>query len=120
MIQTETRLDVLDNSGALQVKCFKVFGKKFADIGTMVVVSVQTYRAGKKVKKGEVFKGIIVQTKFAYRRQTGFKLNFDKNGVILWKRKEDSPVGTRIRGTVPIELRFKGLLKVVMLSSSNI
>jgi|JI102314A1RNA_FD_contig_31_6470683_length_556_multi_1_in_0_out_0_1 ribosomal protein L14 len=119
MIFNETRLAVLDNSGALIVKCFRIFGKAYGDIGSKLVVSVQSFRSGKKVKKGEVFKALVVHVKAPHRRPTGNYIRFEKNGVILWKRKEESPVGTRIRFSVPIELRFMGYLKVVLLSSGT-
>ena len=83
MIFNETRLNVLDNSGALIVKCFRVFGKSFGGIGTQLVVSVQTFRAGKKVKKGEIFKAIVVHIKSPHRRATGNYLKFENNGVVL-------------------------------------
>lgn len=116
MIGQETNLRVLDNSGALRVKCFRIFGKKFGLLGSLLMVSVQTFRSGKKVKKGEVFKGIVVQIKSPIRRKTGQYFKFDINGVILWKRKEDSPLGTRIRYIVPLELRFSGYLKIILLA----
>lgn len=116
MIQTESTLKVLDNSGALKAKCFRVFGKIFGDVGSIIVLSIKTYKPGKKVKKGEVYKGVIVHTKSPIRRKSGNYLSFEKNGVVLWKRKEDSPVGTRVRFVVPIELRFKGFMKIIMLS----
>lgn len=116
MIISETCLKVMDNSGALKAKCFRVFGRKEGLLGSKIVVSIQTFRTGKKVKKGEVYKGIVVHTKFFSRRLTGNYFKFDDNGVVLWKRKEESPVGTRVVFTVPIELRFKGYLKIVLLS----
>jgi ribosomal protein L14 len=119
MIFNETKLKVLDNSGALTVKCFRIFGGSYGCIGSELVVSVQTFRSGKRVKKGEVFKAVVVHVKAMHRRLTGNYIKFDHNGVILWKRKEESPVGTRVRFTVPIELRFSGFLKIVLLSSGT-
>lgn len=120
MIISETCLKVVDNSGALLAKCFRVFGREEAILGSKIVVSVKNFRSGKKVKKGEVYKGIVVNTKFFYRRLTGNYLKFDNNGVVLWKRKEESPVGTRVMAVVPIELRFNGYLKIVLLSSGTV
>jgi ribosomal protein L14 len=116
MIFNETKLNVLDNSGALTVKCFRIFGKTHGTIGSQLVVSVKTFRSGRKVKKGEVFKAIVAHVKSPFRRITGNYISFGSNGVVLWKRKEDSPVGTRIRFNVPIELRFSGYLKIVLLA----
>lgn len=120
MIFNETKLPVVDNSGALTVKCFRIFKKSHGFIGDCLVVSVQTFRAGKKVKKGEVFKGIVVRTKFPFRRATGNYISFEKNGLVLWKRKEDSPVGTRVRSIVPLELRFLGYMKIILLAGVTI
>jgi len=119
MIFNESKLSVLDNSGALLVKCFRIYGKPFGVLGTKIIVSVKSFRVGKKVKKGEIFKGIIISTKSIYRRNTGNYLKSDVNGVVLWKRKEESPVATRIKYAVPMELRFLGYLKIVLLSSST-
>jgi len=119
MIGQETNLRVLDNSGALRVKCFRIFGSSKGRLGSVIVVSVKTFRSGKKVKKGEVYKAIIIQLKSIYRRSTGHYFNFKENGVILWKRKEDGPVGTRVRNIVPLELRYKGFLKVVLLAAGT-
>jgi len=119
MIIKETNLKVLDNSGALTAKCFHIFGRKQAILGNMIVVSVQTFRTGKRVKKGEVYKGIVVTTKAYHRRAVGSYVKNGNNGVVLWKRKEDSPVGTRIMSSVPLELRFGGFLKIVLISSGT-
>lgn len=119
MIFNETKLSVLDNSGALLVKCFRVYGKSYGVLGTKIIVSVQTFRVGKKVKKGEIYKGIVVSTRSIFRRDTGNYLKSNLNGVVLWKRKEESPVATRIKYAVPIELRFLGYLKIVLLSNGT-
>jgi len=116
MIISESTLHVVDNSGALIAKCFRIFGSNTGKLGSMLVISVKTFRSGKKVKKGEVYKAVLVSTKTKYRRNTGSYIKYIKNGVVLWKRKEDSPIGTRVTITVPVELRFKGFLKIILLS----
>lgn len=119
MIIKETTLKVLDNSGALTSKCFHIFGRKVANLGNLIVVSVQTFRTGKRVKKGEVYKGLVIGIKAFHRRSTGNYVRNGTNNVILWKRKEESPVGTRVISVVPLELRFTGFLKVVLISSGT-
>jgi large subunit ribosomal protein L14 len=116
MISKETMLNVLDNSGALTVKCFHIYGKSKAIVGSKIVISVKTFRTGKKVKKGEVYKGVIVSTKYPQKRNFGSYLSSGLNGVVLWKRKEDSPVGSRVSSFVPLELRFNGFLKIILIS----
>jgi large subunit ribosomal protein L14 len=119
MIISETKLRVLDNSGALTAKCFRIYNKNVGKLGSLIVVSIQTFRTGKKVKKGEVYKGIVICTKSPYRRKVGNYISFDNNGVVLWKRKEDSPVGTRVLFHIPNELRFMGYLKLILISSGT-
>lgn len=116
MIKNETRLQVLDNSGGLIVKCFRIYGKKEATLGNKILISIKTCRVNRKVKKGEIYKGIVVQIRSLYKRKVGQYLKFNKNGVVLWKRKEDTPVGTRVRYIVPIELRFLGFMKIILLA----
>lgn len=116
MIIKESTLKSLDNSGALVVKCFHVFGSKTASLASLIMVSVKTFRSGKKVKKGEVYKAIVIQLRSVYRRPVGQYFSFVENGAVLWRRREDSPVGTRVRTVVPLELRYKGFLKIVLLA----
>jgi large subunit ribosomal protein L14 len=116
MIISETTLKVLDNSGALTAKCFRIYGRNVGNLGSLIVVSIQSFRTGKKVKKGEVYKGIVISTKNFHRRSVGNYIKSLNNGVVLWKRKEDSPVGTRVLAHIPNELRFMGYLKLILIA----
>lgn len=119
MIISETVLDVMDNSGGLLAKCFRIFGKKEGTIGSLLMVSIQSFRSGRKVKKGEVYKAIVIRTKVFFNRDTGTYFKFENNGLILWKRKEDGPVGTRLNSIIPLELRFKGFSKLILISEGS-
>src|ERR1700742_3515937 len=98
MIQTQTELDVADNSGARRVECIKVLGgskRRYAGIGDIIVVSVKDAIPRGKVKKGEVLKAVVVRTKKGVRRTDGSVLRFDSNAVILLNAQLQ-PIGTRV------------------------
>ena len=118
MIQTETVLDVADNSGARAVACIKVLGgskRKTAGIGDVIVVSVKDAIPRGRVKKGDVHKAVIVRTRFALRRSDGSVIRFDGNAAVLIN-KEEEPIGTRIFGPVTRELRNLGFMKIISLA----
>lgn len=118
MIQTETRLDVADNSGAKQVQCIKVLGgskRRYASIGDVIVVSVKDALPKGKVKKGDVHRAVIVRTKQSIRRQDGSEIEFDTNAAVLIN-KAGEPIGTRIFGPVTRELRTLGYMKIISLA----
>ena len=119
MVGQETILKVLDNSGALTAKVFRILKRRVGVVGSMVLVSIKTFKTGKKVSKGEVYKGVVICTRNSIRRDSGHYLSFNCNGVVLWRRKEDAPVGTRIRSKVPLELRFLGHLKILLLAEGT-
>jgi large subunit ribosomal protein L14 len=109
MIQTESVLDVADNSGARRVKCIKVLGgshRRYAREGDIVKVSVQISIPGSKVKKGAVVRAVIVRTKKGVRRTDGSIVRFDQNACVIIN-KDDEPIGTRVFGPVIRELREK-------------
>jgi large subunit ribosomal protein L14 len=123
MIQSISILKVADNSGAKTVRCIKVLGgfqRKYSKIGEIIVVSVQTLRnkskITSKVKKKEVYKALIVQTKIKYKKGNGFMAKFTENSVILLN-KQGNPVASRV--LVPIMKNFisKKFQKVIGLSS---
>ena len=128
MIQQETILKVADNSGAKTVKCIKVLGgykKKTANLGDVIVVSVQELRnkakLTSKVKKGEVYKGLVVRTKRKINKKDGTKVFYDKqteykNAVVLINKK-GNPVATRITETVPLRLKKKQFVKILSISA---
>lgn len=118
MIQTQTRLAVADNSGAKELMCIKVLGgtgRKFANIGDIIVCSVKSATPGGVVKKGDVVKAVIVRTKTGVRRVDGSYIKFDQNAAVIVK-DDKSPRGTRIFGPVARELRDKDFMKIISLA----
>ena len=118
MIQTESYLDVADNSGAKRVQCIKVLGgsrRRYAHLGDIIVVSIKEALPGSKVKKGETAKAVVVRTKREYRRTDGSYIKFDDNSAVLINPQLE-PVGTRIFGPVARELRAKKFMKIISLA----
>ncbi|MCB1481589.1 MAG: 50S ribosomal protein L14 [Tepidamorphaceae bacterium] len=118
MIQMQTNLDVADNSGARRVMCIKVLGgskRKYARVGDIIVVSVKEAIPRGRVKKGDVLKAIVVRTAKDIRRNDGTVIRFDRNAAVLVNNNKE-PIGTRIFGPVPRELRAKNHMKIVSLA----
>ena len=118
MVQSETVLDVADNSGARRVLCIKVLGgsrRKYASLGDIIVVSVKEASPNSKVKKGDVMKAVIVRTAKEVGRADGSYIKFDSNSAVLIDNQRE-PIGTRIFGPVPRELRAKNQMKIVSLA----
>ncbi len=118
MIQMQTNLDVADNSGARRVQCIKVLGgskRKYAHVGDIIVVSVKEAIPRGRVKKGEVMKAVVVRTAKDIRRADGTVIRFDRNAAVLVNAQKE-PIGTRIFGPVPRELRAKNHMKIVSLA----
>ena len=118
MIQQETNLDVADKSGAKRVQCIKVLGgskRKYAHVGDVIVVSVKDAIPRGRVKKGNVMKAIVVRTAKDIRRADGSVIRFDRNAAVLINAQGE-PVGTRIFGPVPRELRAKNQMKIISLA----
>ena len=118
MIQQESRLKVADNSGAREILTIKVLGgsgRKFANIGDVIVASVKQATPGAAVKKGDVVKAVIVRTKSGARRADGSYIKFDENAAVLI-RDDKTPRGTRIFGPVARELRENGYMRIVSLA----
>ena len=118
MIQMQSNLFVADNSGARRVQCIKVLGgskRRFASIGDIIVVSIKDAIPRAKVKKGEVFKAVIVRTSKEYGREDGTTIRFDKNAAVLLDKQEE-PIATRIFGPVTRELRTKKFMKIISLA----
>lgn len=128
MIQPQTILQVADNSGAKIVKCIKILGgykKKYAKLGDLIVVSVQELRnksrLTSKVKKGEVYKALVIRTKKKVRKKDGSMLfcnrkTINSNAVTLISKK-GNPIATRITEPIPFILKKKQLLKFISLST---
>ena len=115
MIQMQSQLFVADNSGARKIQCIKVLGgskRRFASIGDVIVVSIKYAIPRGKVKKGEVFKAVIVRTKKDFARSDGTVIRFDKNAAVLLDKQEE-PIATRIFGPVTRELRTKKFMKII-------
>ncbi len=118
MIQMQSNLFVADNSGARRVQCIKVLGgskRRFASIGDIIVVSVKDAIPRAKVKKGEVFKAVIVRTSKSFGRTDGSTIKFDRNAAVLLDKQEE-PIATRIFGPVTRELRTKKFMKIISLA----
>ena len=118
MIQTETMLNVADNSGAKKVACIKVLGgtgRRYARIGDVIVVAVKEAIPGGRVKKGDVQRAVVVRTRKELRRKDGSAIRFDENAAVLIN-KQGEPIGTRIFGPVTRELRAKGFMKIISLA----
>ena len=118
MIQMQSNLFVADNSGAKKIQCIKVLGgskRRFASIGDIIVVSINDAIPRAKVKKGEVFKAVIVRTSKEFTRNDGSTIRFDKNAAVLLDKQEE-PVATRIFGPVTRELRTKKFMKIISLA----
>tara|TARA_B100000965_G_scaffold24772_1_gene18599 strand:- start:215 stop:583 length:369 start_codon:yes stop_codon:yes gene_type:complete len=118
MIQMQSNLFVADNSGARKIQCIKVLGgskRRFASIGDIIVVSIKDAIPRAKVKKGEVFKAVIVRTSKEFSRNDGSTIRFDKNAAVLLDKQEE-PIATRIFGPVTRELRTKKFMKIISLA----
>ena len=118
MIQTESRLEVADNTGAKSLLCIKVLGgskRKYASVGDIIVVSIKEAIPRGRVKKGDVMKAVVVRTAKDIRRADGSVIRFDSNAAVLIDNKKE-PIGTRIFGPVPRELRAKNHMKIISLA----
>ncbi|MCF6094808.1 50S ribosomal protein L14 [Microaerobacter geothermalis] len=118
MIQPQTRLKVADNTGARELMCIKVLGgsgRKYANIGDIIVCSVKQATPGGVVKKGDVVKAVVVRSVRGSRRDDGSYIKFDENAAVIVK-EDKSPRGTRIFGPVARELREKDFMKIVSLA----
>jgi large subunit ribosomal protein L14 len=118
MIQTETYLNVADNSGARQLRCIKILGgskRKYASLGDVIVCSVREALPKAKVKKGDVVRAVVVRTTKEVGREDGSYIKFDGNAAVVINNQKE-PVGTRIFGPVARELRAKRFMKIVSLA----
>lgn len=118
MIQTESRLRVADNSGAKEILVIRVMGgsgRKYANIGDIVVATVKTATPGGVVKKGDVIKAVIVRTTKGVRRNDGTYIKFDENAAVVIK-DDNTPIGTRIFGPITRELRDGNFMKIISLA----
>jgi large subunit ribosomal protein L14 len=118
MIQTESVLNVADNSGAKKVLCIRVLGgsgRRYASIGDVIVVTVKEAIPHAKVKKGDVLDAVVVRTSKEIKRPEGTTVRFDDNAAVLLSGTGE-PIGTRIFGPVARELRSLGFMKIISLA----
>ena len=118
MIQMQSNLRVADNSGARRVQCIKVLGgagRRYASVGDVIVVSVREAIPTGRVKKGDVRRAVVVRVAKDINRPDGSTIRFDTNAAVLINNNNE-PIGTRIFGPVPRELRAKNHMKIVSLA----
>jgi large subunit ribosomal protein L14 len=118
MIQVRSVLKVTDNSGVKEVRVANVLGRpgaKGGRIGDIIVGSVRKRLPTSEIDKGEVVRGVIVRTRKAYRREDGSTIRFDDNAIVLVNNNLE-PIGTRVFGPVPRELRKKNMLRILSLA----
>ena len=118
MIQQQTLMKVADNTGAKELMCIRVLGgsgRRYANIGDIVVCSVKKAAPGGVVKKGAVVKAVVVRSVKGLKREDGSTIRFDENAAVIIK-EDKTPPGTRIFGPVARELRDKDFLKILSLA----
>lgn len=118
MVQQQTLLKVADNTGAKELMCIRVLGgsgRRYANIGDVIVASVKKAAPGGVVKKGDVVKAVVVRTVKGLRREDGTYIRFDENAAVIIK-EDKNPKGTRIFGPVARELRDKEYMKILSLA----
>ena len=118
MLQQQSYMKVADNTGAKELMCIRVLGgtgRRYANIGDVVVACVKKATPGGVVKKGEVVKAVVVRTVQPLRRADGSYIRFDENAAVIIK-DDKNPRGTRIFGPIARELREKDYLKILSLA----
>ena len=118
MIQQESKLKVADNTGAKVIQCIRVMGgtgRRYAQLGDTIIVTVKKAIPGGVVKKGEISKAVIVRAKKEVRRGDGSYIRFDENAAVLIDNQQE-PKGTRVFGPVARELREKQFMKILSLA----
>jgi large subunit ribosomal protein L14 len=119
MIQPQTIVNIADNSGAKIGRVFKVLGsskKRYAEIGDVVVLSVQKAEPRKNVKKKDVLQGVVVRQKKATRRKDGSYVRFDENAVVILEKGKMEPLAGRVFGPIPREIGEMGYQKIASLA----
>ena len=118
MIQTETMLEIAENSGARRVQCIKVLGgshRRYAGIGDIIKVTVKEAIPRGRVRKGQVMNAVVVRTRKGVRRADGSVIRFDTNAAVLLNNQQQ-PIGTRIFGPVTRELRSEKFMRIISLA----
>lgn len=122
MIQERSILKVADNSGAKIIRCFRILGgtrRRYAEIGDIIVASVQKAEPQKPIKKKEIVKAVIVRQKKTIRRQDGSCIRFDENAAVIIDAKKE-PRATRIFGPIPREIKEKGFEKIATMAEEKV
>ena len=118
MIQQQTYLKVADNTGDKELMCIRVLGgtgRRYANIGDVIVCAVKKAAPGGQVKKGDVVKAVVVRSVKGIKRNDGSYIKFDENAAVIIK-EDKNPTGTRIFGPVARELREKSYMKILSLA----
>ena len=118
MIQLQSRLKSADNTGARKLMCIRVLGgtgRRYANVGDVIVCSVKEAAPGGTVKKGDVVKAVVVRTKSGIHRKDGTVIRFDENAAVILK-EDGNPQGTRIFGPIARELREKNYMRILSLA----
>ena len=113
----DTYFSCIDNTGVIKVKCIYVYDYASIRAGSVILVTVKKVVPNRKVVKGQKYKAVVVRLKKLTRRWNGVSVNYSKNEIVLLKKNDLVPMGTRILGSVFYELRIKGFMKIVALSS---
>jgi large subunit ribosomal protein L14 len=119
MIQPRSIVNITDNSGAKIGRIFKVLGsskKRYAEIGDIVVLSVQKAEPRKAVKKKDVLQAVVVRQKKAFRRKDGSYIRFDENSVVIVEKGKQEPIAGRVFGPIPREMAEMGFQKIASLA----
>ncbi len=120
MIQTQTKLNVADNTGAKIIQVIKVLGgsrRRYARIGDIIVVSVKLSEPRKMVKKKDVLHALVVRQRQSFRRKDGSYIRFDENAAVIIDKGKKEPKGGRIFGPIPREIQERGYNKIISLAS---
>ena len=115
MIQTQSYLNVADNSGARQLMCIQVLSGKYARIGDVIIAVVKDAIPNMPLKKSDIVRAVIVRTRKGLRRDNGMSIRFDDNAAVVLN-KENNPRGTRVFGPIARELRDRHFTKIVSLA----
>lgn len=106
-----------DNTGVKEVKCIRIFKNKYIKPGSILLVVLRKVKVTKKLKKGQIYRAIVIRLTKLIKRCSGIINSYSKNGIILFKKHELMPLGTRIYGSVFFEIRLLGFMKIVSLAA---
>ncbi|MBL0690807.1 MAG: 50S ribosomal protein L14 [SAR324 cluster bacterium] len=118
MIQTQSKLEVADNTGAKEIMCIKVLGgsrRRYARVGDVIVAAVKKALPDSKIRSGQIVRALVVRTAYDILRKDGSIIRFDRNSAVLLGSKNE-PLGTRVFGPIPRELRVQSFMKIVSLA----